>query len=285
MNKITIMTDSTCDLSEELIKEKGIAIVPLYVTFGDEVYKDKVEITSDLLYKRVEELNFLPKTSAASVGDFINAFKKEIDKGNDVILISIGSTLSSSYQNALIAKEEFKDRIEVIDSFNLSTGIGLQVLKAAKLANEGKNIHEIKEIITTEITPQIRTKFAVESLEYLHKGGRCSGATRLFGTLLQIKPVISVNNGILEVVSKPKGKRKALQYMLDDIIANKDLVDLDYIMVTHTYAPEEALMLQAKLKEIFPIANVVITNAGSVISSHCGKGTIGILYIMKGDKR
>ena len=281
MNKITIMSDSTSDLTAELIKENEIVIFPLYVTFGDKVYKDQIEINPEVLYKKIDELKVLPKTSTASVGDYINAFQKEIDKGNDVILFSIGSTLSSSYQNASLAKEEFGDRVVIIDSMNLSTGIGLQVLKACKLAKEGKNIHQIKEYICNNIVPNVRSKFAVDSLEFLHKGGRCSGATRLFGTLLQIKPVIGVNNGVLEVVAKSKGKRKALQYMLDDIIENKENVDLDYIMVTHTYADEEAKDLQQKLQEEFPNANVVITNAGSVISAHCGKGTIGILYILK----
>lgn len=283
MNKITIMSDSTCDLSEELINEFGIKIFPLYVTFGDKVYKDKVEINSELLYKKIEETKTLPKTSAASVGDYINAFQNEIDNGNEVILFSIGSTLSSSYQNATIAKEEFEGKVEIIDSLNLSTGIGLQILKACKLANEGKNIHEIKEIIEDKIIPNIRSKFAVDSLEFLHKGGRCSGATRLFGTLLQIKPVIGVNNGVLEVINKSKGKKKALNFMLDDIIENKNNVDLDFIMVTHTYADEEAIDLKNKLKEEFPNARVEITTAGSVISSHCGKGTIGILYLLKSE--
>ena len=133
-----------------------------------------------------------------------------------------------------------------------------------------------------KITPNVRSKFAVDSLEYLHKGGRCSGASRLFGTLLQIKPVIAVNQeGRLDVLEKCKGKKKALNVMLDDIITNKDNVDLDYIMVTHTYADEEAVMLKEKLEAEFPNATVEITTAGCVISAHCGKGTIGILYILK----
>jgi DegV family protein with EDD domain len=281
MNNITIFSDSTCDLNEELVKKFDIKIIPLYVTFNDKFYKDGVDITPSELYKKVDEYKKLPKTSATSVGDYIEAFKKEIDKGNDIILFTISSFFSSTYQNALIAKEEFDpNRIEIIDSLNLSTSIGLLVLKACKYRNEGKNIHEIKQEIE-KIIPNVRCKFAIESLEYLHKGGRCSAVSRLVGTLLQLKPVIIVKNGKMDVDAKTRGKRKALDYMLNDIIENKDKVDLDYIMVTHTYADEEAKELQSKLKEVFKTDNIVINNAGCVVSSHCGKGTIGILYIIK----
>ena len=282
MGKVVVYADSTCDLSEELIMEHNIGIIPLYVTFGEEIFKDKIEINPDILYKKVDQNGIMPKTSAAPMGDYYEVFKQEIDKGNDVIFFSIGSTLSSSINNARLAAEELDpNRIVVVDSLNLSTGIGLQVLKAARFAKEGKSLSEIKELIS-KITPNVRSKFAVDSLEYLHKGGRCSGASRLFGTLLQIKPVIEVKiDGKLDVLTKCKGKKKALNVMVDDILENKENVDLDYIMVTHTYADEEAVMLKAKLEEEFPNATVAITTAGCVISAHCGKGTIGILYILK----
>lgn len=281
MNKITIYADSTCDLSKELLEKHDIKVLPLYVNFDQQMYKDGIEITPEELYKKVDELGKLPKTSAASVGDFINLFQQELDKGNDVILFTIGSTLSSTYQNALLAKENCDaSRIEVIDSLNLSSAIGLQVLKACKYRDSGMDIHQIKQECD-KIVSKVRARFAIESLEYLHKGGRCSGASRLFGTLLQIKPVIAVTDGKLDVDVKTRGKRKALEYMLEEIINKKEMIDLDYIMVTHTYADDEAVELQSRLKEVFTQSNVEITNAGCVISSHCGKGTIGILYIEK----
>jgi len=282
MGKIVIYSDSTCDLSEELINKHDIKIMPLYVTFGENIYKDKEEINPEILYKKVDETKTMAKTSAAPMGDYYNVFEKELNDGNEVIFFSISSNLSSSINNAYAAKEEFDgNKIEIIDSKNLSTGIGLQVLKAAKLRDQGKSLKEIKGELN-KITPNVRSKFAVDSLEYLHKGGRCSGASRLFGTLLQIKPVIAVNEeGKLDVYEKCKGKKKALNLMLDDIVSNKDNVDLDYIMVTHTYADEEAIMLKEKLQAEFPNANIEITTAGCVISAHCGKGTIGILYILK----
>lgn len=281
MSKVIILTDSTCDLSAKLIKENDIVKVPLYVSFDSEIYKDGVDINPSILYEMVKEKKKLPKTSACSVGDFIEIFSKYLNDGYDVFYMGIGSKLSTTFNNSLLAKEELNtDRIEVCDSSNLSTGIGLQVLKASKLAREGKNVKEIKEEIE-KITPNVRSKFAVESLEYLHKGGRCSGVARFFGTMARLKPVIEVKDGKLDVLAKPIGKRKALQVMIDDIVANKDNIHKDCVMVTHTYADEEAKYLKDTLNELIPDANVEITDAGCVISSHCGKGTIGILYILK----
>lgn len=281
MSKVVIVTDSTCDLSEKLIKENDIKVIPLYVSFGSEIYKDGVEINTAKLYELVKEKKSLPKTSACSVGDFAAFFKKYLDDGYEVFYTGIGSKLSTTYNSALLAKEALDtDKLQVSDGANLSTGTGLLVLKAAKLAQEGKNVKEIKEVID-KFAPNVRSKFAVESLEYLHKGGRCSGVARFFGTMARLKPVIKVEDGKLGVMAHPIGKKKALNIMVDDIVANKDNIHLDCVMITHTYADEDAEYLRRVLSEKIPEAHLETTDAGCVISSHCGKGTIGILYIMK----
>ena len=281
MSKVVIVTDSTNDLSEKLIKENDIKVIPLYVSFGDEIYKDGVEINTDKLYDLVSKYNKIPKTSACSIGDFVAFFKKYLDEGYEVFYMGIGAKLSTTYNSALLAKEELNtDKLQVCDSANLSTGIGLSVLKACKFAREGKNALQIKEEIE-KIVPNVRSKFAVESLEYLHKGGRCSGVARFFGTMARLKPVIKVEDGKLGVMAHPIGKKKALKLMIEDIVANKENLDLDCVMITHTYASEEAEYLRQKLEELIPEAHLEITDAGCVISSHCGKGTIGILYIVK----
>ena len=281
MSKVVVITDSTCDLSEKLIKDNNIVVIPLYVSFDTEIYKDGVEINTSKLYEMVKETKKLPKTSACSVGDFVIAFEKYLKDGYDVFYTGIGSKLSTTYNNALLAKKELNtDRIQISDSANLSTGIGLLVLKAVKFAKEGKSVVEIKEEID-KLSPLVRSKFAVDSLEYLHKGGRCSGVARFFGTMARLKPVIVVQDGKMDVLAHPIGKRKALQIMIDDIISNKDNIHNDCVMITHTYAEEEAKYLYETLKREIPEANIEVTDAGCVISSHCGKGTIGILYIMK----
>lgn len=281
MRKVAILTDSTCDLSDSLIKENGVVVIPLYISFGTDIYKDGVEMTPEKMYEIVRQGESLPKTSACSVGDFITAFQKYLDEGYEVFYTGIGSKLSSTYNNALLAKEELAtDKIQVSDSGNLSSGIGLLVLKACKFANEGKTALEIKNEIDN-LAPKVRSKFVVESLEYLHKGGRCSGVARFFGTMARLKPVIIVEDGKLDVLAKPIGKRKGLSIMLDDIIGNKDNIHNDCVMVTHTYADEDASYLKEELSREVPNAHIEETSAGCVISSHCGKGTIGILYIMK----
>ena len=204
-----------------------------------------------------------------------------LKEGYDIFYTGIGAKLSTTYNSALLAKEELNtDRIEISDGANLSTGTGLLLLKASKLAKEGKSVKEIKEEID-KLVPNVRSKFAVESLEYLHKGGRCSGLARFLGTMARLKPVIKVENGTLGVMAYPIGKKKALNVMVDDIVANKDNIHLDCVMITHTCASEDAEYLRKALSEKLPEAHLETTDAGCVISSHCGKGTIGILYIMK----
>lgn len=281
MGKVIVISDSTCDLSKKLIEENNIKIIPLYVSFDADMYKDGIEITSEKLYELVKANKKLPKTSACSVGDFITLFKQYLDEGYEVFYTGIGSKLSSTYANALLAKEELDtDKVQVSDSCNLSSGIGLLLLKAAKFAKEGKNAKEIKAEIDA-LAPKVRSKFVVDSLEYLHKGGRCGGVARFIGTLARLKPVIAVTDGKLDVLAKTIGKKKGLKVMLEDIIANKDNIHKDCVMVTHTYADEDAAYLKEVLNN--EIGDVVVeeTTAGCVISSHCGKGTIGILYILK----
>ena len=281
MGKVIVIADSTCDLSEKLIEENNIKIIPLYVSFDADMYKDGVEITSEKLYELVKLNKKLPKTAACSVGDFITFFKQYLDEGYEVFYTGIGSKLSSTYANAVLAKEDLDtDKVQVSDSGNLSSGVGLLVLKAAKLAKEGKNAKEIKAEIDA-LVPNVRSKFVVESLEYLHKGGRCSGVARFIGTLARLKPVIAVTDGKLDVLAKTIGKRKGLKVMLDDIIANKDNIHKDCVMVTHTYADEDAAYIKETLNTEISDAVVEETTAGCVISSHCGKGTIGILDILK----
>lgn len=281
MSKTIIMADSTCDLSEKLIKENDIKIFPLYVVFGDDAYKDGVEIDPGKLYKMVEKRNELPKTSAASVGDLVEFFKRYIEEGHNIIFIAVGSGMSSTYNNALLASKEFPEgRIEVIDGQNLSTGTGLLVLKAAKYAREGWPISEVAEKVR-KLVPNVRSKFTVESLDYLHKGGRCSGTTKLIGNLFRIKPVIEVKDNKLGVLAKPIGKKRALKFMIDDILENKEHIHTDCIMVTHTFADGDAKDIKKALKKELPNVRIEETEAGCVISSHCGKGTIGILYIVK----
>ncbi|MNO25363.1 Fatty acid-binding protein [compost metagenome] len=279
MGTIKVFADSTCDLPSSWIEEYDIGIVPLYVTFNDSTYKDGVDLHTPQLYQKVKELGKLPKTAAPSPADFIEAFTPFVEKGQQILYISLSSELSSTYQNAKIAADEFNDgAVTVFDSLNLSSGIGLQVMKAVRAAEQGQSVADIVELLT-KLRPQVETEFVIDSLDYLYKGGRCSGMQNLVGSLLKIRPVIKVIDGKMTPAYKIRGSReKALDQLLNNALNLKHEMDNDLIFITHSLADEDAIYLQNELKEKTGAREVATSNAGCVISSHCGAKTIGILY-------
>lgn len=279
---VKIITDSTNDLSKEIIEKLGIIVVPLAVNFSDRSYLDGVDITVEELYKKVDEINELPKTSAISVAELIKVFEKYVNEGHEIIYTGISKQMSSSYNNAcLAAKEVAEDKIFVVDSMNLSTGIGLLLLKACKYRDNGDSAKEIYEKLNRD-NKLVLSQFAIERMDYLHKGGRCSSVAKIFGTLLKIKPIIAVRDGKMHVQKKPIGKmHRALDEMINQIINDKDRLDTDHVIITHSLAFEYCDYIYNKLKPQLEGVDIITTVAGCVISSHCGKGTIGILYMVK----
>ena len=279
---VKILTDSTNDLPLDIIKKLDIEVIPLYVNFGNESLKDGVDIKTEELYKRVSSNGVLPKTAAITIGDFETVFKKYLDMGYELVYTGISGAMSSTLNNARIAIENLdaQDKAYAIDSKNLSTGIGLLLFKACKDRDLGLNAREIAANMEKN-TDYVLSQFAIEQMEYLHKGGRCSGVARFAATVLRIKPIIEVRGGKMDVQAKPIGKIKvALDRMLKQLISDKDRLDKDHIIVTHSMADESAKYLIAKIKEEFNDVDILETNAGCVISSHCGPGTIGILYMV-----
>lgn len=281
LGKVKVFSDSTCDLSPDLIEKHQIGIVPLYVLFNDETYRDGIDVTTPDLYKKVEEIGSLPKTAAPSPGDFFLAFKPYIDAGEDIIYIGISSEFSVTVNNARLAAQEFPEgRIEVVDSRNLSTGIGLLVMRAVDFAAEGLDIHAIAEKVR-DLVPKVETEFIIDTLDYLHKGGRCNGLTLLVGSMLKIRPSIKVVDGKMVPAQKFRGSRqKALKGLLDTVLVQKAQISPERIFVTHSIS-DDAPFLRNQLLKRTDAQEVVITQAGCVISSHCGINTIGILFIKK----
>ena len=283
MAKIKIITDSTCDLTKELLEKYDITVIPLYVNFKETSFKDGVTIDTSLLYQKVEEYQMLPKTAAITIVDFMTVFSQYIKEDYDIIYTGISKALSSTYNNAVITANEIDpDRISVIDSMNLSTGIGLNLLRIAKLRDEGKNLAEITEDITN-YRLKVKSQFAIPTLDYLYKGGRCSGLTNLVGKVFKIKPIIEVRNGKMSVGPKPRGKMiNALNTLLEMIKKDLNNLELENVFITHSLNYEDASYLETELKKFLPSeVKLYNTCAGCVISSHCGKGTIGILYVVK----
>lgn len=282
---IRIITDSTCDLSKELIEKYNIRVIPLHVSFpGDDTeYLDGVNINSEQLYDLAKKLNVLPKTGAVNVVEFIKVFEEELAKGNEIFYVGIGSGLSSTYNNACIAREQFPDsKIVVLDGQNLSTGTGLIVIKAARLAKEGKSLEEIKEICE-KVVPLVSAKFCIDRLDYLYKGGRCSGMAMIAARALKIHPVAKVINNKLVVYKKPRGKyENAVEVQIDEFMHDLDNIDKSCVFITHSGRMDGIeKQIYDKISPYLDKENLFITEAGCTISSHCGPKTIGILYILK----
>lgn len=279
--KILIASDSTCDLNDELIERYGVKILPLGVALGKQQYTDGVDIDPDFIYANYEKTGELPKTSAVNVAAFEDFFKKATDDGYAVILFTISSEMSSTYQNACVAAEDF-DRVFVVDTRNLSTGGGLLVCAAGDMVKEGKSAEEIVKKCN-ELAAAVDASFVIDSLEFLHKGGRCSALAKFGANMLQLKPCIVVRNGKMSVGKKYRGRFADVlrKYVAEQI---GDASDIDQTRVFVTHAGCDLSVYGAcvdAVKSIAPFGEVQVTRAGCTISSHCGRNTLGVLFIRK----
>ncbi|MFP4286647.1 MAG: DegV family protein [Candidatus Izemoplasmataceae bacterium] len=279
---IKLVTDSTCDLSSELLAQYDISVVPLYVNFNEESYLDGVNIKVNEMYDMVKEKGMLPKTAAASPGAFYEVFEPFVKENIPIIYLGIGSKFSGTLNSALNAKNMLEsDLIHLIDSENLSSGSGLLLLKAGEAIKAGKNVEEVVALIQTLI-PKVRSQFVIDTLDYLHKGGRINGLQNLMGSMLKLKPIIKVVDGEMAVGKKARGTLKnGVKLLIKDLLEKKDLVDDEFLMITHSMSSDMASYINQEVRENIEFKHIYETSAGCVISSHCGKGTIGILYIMK----
>ncbi len=277
---IHIITDSCADLSPTLKERHHIHTVPLSVFLGGQTYLDGEEIGLTELFAGVKQHNQLPKTSAVPQSRFESAFQ---DLTGDLLVLTISSQLSATYQSAFLASQSFPERtIRVIDTFNLSTGIGLLALRAAELRDAGESLDEIAQDIT-QCVPKVRTAFIIDTLEYLYMGGRCSAMQNVMSSLLQIRPVIECRpDGTLGIQSKVRGTRKkALASLVESFRKNLEKVDLHRVFITHTGCDEDAQAVSAEIANLAPIQEICITYAGATVASHCGPNTLGIIYLEK----
>ncbi len=279
---IRICSDSTCDLSDEIVSRYGITIIPLHILLGDEEYRDRVEISQAEIFEWADKNKTTPKTSAVSVPDATEVIKPLVDAGDELIIFTISSTMSTTVNvfNMVAEDLDATDRVHVVDSMNLSTGIGLLVVEAAEMAKEGLKADEIiKEI--EKLRPKVRASFVIDTLTYLARGGRCSSVAALTGGVLKIHPKIIVKDGKMEVSKKYRGNIKA--------VAMDYVKDMHYallgarrqrVFVTHTSSDRQMVEdVKAYLEDLGYFDEIFETTAGGVISSHCGPGTLGVLFI------
>lgn len=279
--KIKIMSDSTCDLSAELIEKNDITILPLTIIKDGKSYSDGIDITPAEIYAHVASGGSLCSTTAVNASEYQEWFGKYADKYDGVLHINISAEFSSTHQNACIAASEF-DNVRAVDSRNLSTGQGLVVLKACELAKTCQSLDELYEQVT-DFASRVEASFLLDRLEYMVKGGRCSSAAALGANLLNLKPCIEVKNGKMAVVKKYRGNyAKCLANYVKDRIANREDLDRETLFVTRTPVSDECLeAVKEAVDAHADFENIYWTEAGCTISCHCGPGTLGVLFVRK----
>lgn len=282
LNMVKIISDSTCDLSPELIAKYDIDILPLHILLGEDEYEDGKDITPEQIYNWSDENKTTPKTSAPALTDAIELFKPYIDEGREIVCFSISSSMSTSGNVMRIAAEELEaeDCITVIDSANLSTGIGLLVIEAAIMA---QNNHTVEEIVSAieALKPNVRASFVVDTLTYLYRGGRCNAVSAMAGGVLKLHPKIVVENGAMNASKKYRGKiNSAIMTYVKDMEDDLKAARPDRVFITHSGCDRTIVEeVHSYLENLGVFSEILETRAGGVISSHCGPGTLGVLFI------
>lgn len=279
---VKIISDSTCDLSKELLDKYDISILPLHILLGENEYEDGRDITIEEIYDWSEAHKETPKTSAPSIDRTIELFEPYVKKGDEIVCFSISGTMSASGNIMRMAAEqlEAESSIHVIDSQNLSTGIGLLVVEAAAMAKEGRTADEIMDKMN-ELIPRVRASFVVDTLVYLHRGGRCSGLAAMAGGALKLHPRIQVVDGVMQSAKKYRGSMdKVILSYVKDMEEELKTADRTRVFITHSGCSREIVeQVRQYLKELDVFSEIWETRAGGVVSSHCGPGTLGVLFI------
>ncbi|MBA7605632.1 Protein DegV [subsurface metagenome] len=278
MAKVKIVTDSTAYLPPELITRYGIEVVPLKVLFGPEAYTEGVDISNEEFYRKLAKASTLPTTSQPSIGDFVQVYDKAAREAAPILSIHISSKLSATVNSALNAKDELPQaQIEVVDSLSGCMGLGMIVLAAARAAEEGQALSQIRASIE-RLIKGMHLFFLVDTLEYLHKGGRIGGAATLLGTALRIKPILCVKDGQIEALARVRTKRKAVARMLELVEERVQRGAAVHVAVFHAQAADEALALQEEIRARFDCAEMHLSDLGPVIGTHVGPRAVGLAF-------
>ena len=279
---VKIISDSTCDLSQELVEKYDIDILPLHILLGDAEYRDGKDISPDSIFNWADANKATPKTSAPSLADAVALLRPYVAEGREVICFSISGSMSTSGNVMRLAAEELDASalVTVIDSENLSTGIGLLAIEAAILAEQGHSAAEIAAAIQ-DIIPKVRASFVVDTLVYLWRGGRCNAVAALAGSALKLHPKIVVENGAMHATKKYRGKiNAAIMSYVKDLESDLKAARPDRVFITHSGCSREVVEeVRAYLESLHRFREIHETRAGGVISSHCGPGTLGVLFI------
>lgn len=276
---VCITADSTCDLTQELLDRFQIKTVPLHVLLGEETYLDGVNFTQEMIFDRYAKDKILPRTAAVSPQEFTNFFTPLVEAGYEVVHLDISSELSGTYQNAVIAAAELPG-VYPIDTRKLTTGMGQMLLEACRLRDEGKDAQTIVQAMQ-DLIPKVNVSFVIDTLEYMWKGGRCTGVTAFGANLLNLKPCIEMREGKLEVCKKYRGNifKVYEKYITERMSGKKIRPDYFFVTTSNALTVEHQTMLSALIRSIAPIKEIFYTRTGCTVTSHCGPGTLGILFL------
>lgn len=282
--KVILTADSTCDLGEELKSRYQVHYYPYHIILGEKQYTDSVDITPDDLYTAWREKRLLPKTAAISMEEYYHFFKPWVDEGCEVVHLSLGSALSSAYQNCVLAAKEL-GHVYPVDSCNLSTGTGLLVIQAGERIRAGMTGEEVQKEVQ-KLVHCSHASFVLDTLEFMHAGGRCSSVVALGANLLSLKPCIQVNNadhGSMSVGKKYRGSLdKVLLKYTEDTLSAYGEPDLDHVFVTHSGISQERIdLVVEQVKKLAGFRELHVTQASCTISAHCGPNTLGVLFMTK----
>ncbi|MFO8011135.1 MAG: DegV family protein [Dehalococcoidia bacterium] len=277
---VKVVTDSTADLPDEVVKSLGITVVPLCIHFGEQTYFDGLDLRADEFYQKLGQSESLPTTSQPAPAAFAEIYTRLSDEADGIISIHISPKLSGTYNSAVLAREAAPEHcpIEIIDSCHASMGLGLIVIQAAMAAQSGGSLDDVKEVVR-DVIPRTHFWGMVDTLEYLHKGGRIGRAQTLMGTLLSIKPLLCVKDGEVHPRGKARTRKKAMDRVLEIV---QDFPDIEQMTVLHSTTPDEAAAFIEKISPIFRGDKIYSARIGPVIGTYLGPGSLAVGIIEKG---
>jgi DegV family protein with EDD domain len=273
---ISVVTDSTGYLPQEIIDQYNIRVVPLNVHFEDgSVFREGIDLTNEEFYQKLVESKSLPTTSQPSPAAFQEVFEELTQDGNQVICTVISTKMSGTYQSAVEAQRSLPDAdIAIVDTQTVAGGLGFMTLTAAEMAQAGSSMQDIVDHLE-QLKQEIGVFFTVDTLEYLHKGGRIGTASAMLGTLLKVKPILTIRDGIVQPVDKVRSRAKALQRIVDELAQRASANQPGQIIVMHALVPEEAEVLKTELQKRLNCSRIMFAQLGSIVGTHAGPGVIG----------
>jgi DegV family protein with EDD domain len=278
--KVVVVTDSTCNLPEDIVEEYGIPVIPQILNWDGQSLRDGVDISPEAFYERLAASETIPTTSQASAGEFLEFFRQAAETAESIVAILISDELSGTLDSARTAAGMLPDlSIEIVDSRSASLGLGLIVLAAARAAQEGMDHAEVAQL-ARDMVPRMRVMFVVDTLEYLHKGGRIGGASRLIGSMLSLKPVLHLHDGRIEPLARIRTKRKAIRHLLD--VAADDVKGVENLRggVLSASSSKDAQAIVDEISQRMRPVELIQNELTPVIGTHVGPGTVGFAYLL-----